>query len=88
MKVVFTDLGWDDYLFWAGEDIDVLRKVNALTQGARRTPFIGQGKPEALKGDLKGFWSRRITQEHRLVYSVDGKGPDQRITIVQCRYHY
>ena len=88
MKVVFTDDGWDDYLFWAVEDIAVLARINTLIESARRTPFTGQGKPEALKGDLKGFWSRRITQEHRLVYAVEGKGAEQRITVVQCRYHY
>ena len=87
MKVVFTDDGWDDYLSWAG-DANVLPKLNSLIESARRAPHSGQGKPEPLKGDLKGFWSRRITSEHRLVYCVEGKGSDQRITIVMCRYHY
>ena len=89
MRVHFTDDGWDDYLYWARHDRDIHERLNALIEDARRTPFKGIGKPEPLKGDLAGFWSRRITGEHRLVYAVDGtKGKDQRLTIVQCRYHY
>lgn len=89
MRVYFSDNGWDDYLYWFNHDIDTLRRLNELIENARRTPFQGVGKPEPLKGDLAGFWSRRITREHRLVYAVEGKpGDDQRIVIVQCRHHY
>ena len=88
MRVHFTDNGWDDYLYWCRHDKDVHERLNTLIENARRTPFEGIGKPEALKGDLSGFWSRRITGEHRLVYAVEGKSKDQRITIAQCRYHY
>ncbi len=67
----------------------MLLRLNALIEDARRSPFKGLGKPEPLKGDLSGWWSRRITGEHRLVYRVAGEpGEDQRIDIVLCRYHY
>lgn len=89
MRVHFGDDGWADYLHWASTDPDVHRRLNTLIEDARRQPFAGLGKPEALKGDLSGWWSRRITGEHRLVYRVQGrKGEDQRVEIIQCRYHY
>ena len=88
MRVHFTDDGWDDYLYWCRHDGDVLSRLNELIENARRTPFTGIGKPEALKGDYAGCWSRRITREHRLVYLVEGKQLDQRITIIACRFHY
>ncbi|HEY3847362.1 MAG TPA: Txe/YoeB family addiction module toxin [Acetobacteraceae bacterium] len=89
MNVFFTDHGWDDYLYWCRHDTDTLRRINELIEAARRSPFAGIGKPEPLKGDFAGCWSRRITREHRLVYAVEGKpGSDQRIIIVMCRYHY
>ena len=70
-------------------DLDIHRRLNELIEDIRHTPFMGLGKPEALKGDLSGGWSRRITREHRLVYRIQGrKGEDQRIEIIQCRYHY
>lgn len=89
MKVCFTAKAWADYQHWVVQDRDVLLRLNALIEDARRSPFKGLGKPEPLKGDLSGWWSRRITGEHRLVYRVTGK-PDegQRIEIVLCRYHY
>jgi toxin YoeB len=68
--------------------MDMLTRINTLIENVRRTPFQGIGKPELLKGDLAGFWSRRITGEHRLVYTVAGKDDDQHVFIVQCRYHY
>jgi toxin YoeB len=83
VRIVFTTHGWSDYTSWA-EDHKVLRRVNRLIQEAARDPGSGTGKPERLSGDLSGYWSRRIDQEHRLVYTVDG---DQLI-IVQARYHY
>ena len=89
MNVWFTDDGWADYLHWAQADQGTLRRVNDLIEAVRRTPFTGLGKPEALKGDSSAWWSRRVTAEHRLVYRVLGrKGEDQRIEVIQCRYHY
>lgn len=88
MKVVFSDDAWDDYLYWTRNDQEVLPKLNDLIENARRTPFTGLGKPEPLKGDLRGWWSRRIIGEHRLMYRVEGKGAEQRIEIAACRYHY
>ena len=89
MKVAFTADGWDDYLHWFAEDREILQRINDLIEDARRHPFTGLGRPEPLKGPLAGFWSQRVTREHRLVYRVAGKaGEDQRIEVVQCRYHY
>ena len=89
MKVHFTDDGWSDYQHWVQNDQDLLRRTNALIEDARRNLFKGLGKPEPLKGDLRGWWSRRISGDHRLVYRIAGKaGVDQRIEIAACRYHY
>ena len=88
MRVHFTDHGWEDYLYWLTCDTDLHARINDLIENTRRTPFKGIGKPEPLKGQLKGCWSRRISGEHRLVYVVDGKGDGQNVTIIQCRYHY
>jgi len=88
MKVVFSADAWEDYLAWQVQDPDIAGRINDLLQNARRTPFMGIGKPEPLKGTLTGFWSRRITQEHRLVYRVAGSGADQRIEVASCRRHY
>lgn len=84
MKIVFTDYAWEDYLYWKKVDKALLRKINSLIKEICRTPFDGTGKPEPLKENLSGFWSRRINHEHRLVYKVD----DESIVILQCRYHY
>jgi toxin YoeB len=75
---------WEDYLYWQKNDKSILKKTNALIKESMRTPFEGTGKPEALKENLAGFWSRRINLEHRLVYKVE----DEAIFILQCRYHY
>lgn len=75
---------WEDYLHWQQNDKSTLKKINALIKESMRTPFEGTGKPEALKENLKGFWSRRINLEHRLVYRVE----EDAIYILQCRYHY
>ena len=83
MKVLFTSRGWTDYTSWA-DDRKTLKRVNRLIEEAARDPGVGTGKPERLSGDLSGYWSRRIDQEHRLVYTVDG---DQ-LVVVQARYHY
>jgi len=86
---VFSDHAWDDYLWWqAQSDGKGLRRVNGLIEAARRTPFKGLGKPEPLKGDLAGWWSRRITGEHRFVYRVRGSPEAQQLEIAQLRYHY
>ncbi len=76
--------GWADYLHWQEQDRKILSRVNLLIREALRTPFAGIGKPEPLKGNLAGWWSRRITQEHRLVHRVDG----QVLVVMQCRLHY
>ncbi|MFL5285591.1 MAG: Txe/YoeB family addiction module toxin [Rhodopila sp.] len=88
MKVVFTDNGWAEYRWWCTNEPETLLRLNELIENVRRTPFKGIGKPEPLKGTLQGFWSRRITGEHRLVYDVSGSGEAQTVTIVMCRYHY
>jgi toxin YoeB len=89
MKIFFTENGWEDFEYWIETDSEVMEKIKELLKDIRKAPFQGLGKPEPLKHNLKGYWSRRITQEHRLVYRVDGKkGVDQTCTILQCRFHY
>jgi toxin YoeB len=89
MKLLFTPSGWEDYQHWVATDAATLRRVNEVIRDGLRSPFEGIGKPEPLKGDLSGWWSRRITGDHRLVYRVAGKpGEDQRLEFVACRYHY
>ena len=84
MKIVFLDQAWEDYLYWQNTDKVMVKKVNSLVKEIERIPFEGSGKPEPLKHNLAGWWSRRITLEHRLVYKVD----EDSIVILQCRYHY
>lgn len=84
MKLTWTDLAWESYLYWQAYDKAVLKKINSLIKDIQRTPFEGIGKPEPLKFDLVGKWSRRINDEHRLVYEVKEK----ELIIFQCRYHY
>ena len=84
MKIVFHATAWDDYLHWQATDRKLLERVNALIKECLRTPFVGTGKPEPLRGALAGWWSRRITREHRLVYRIEGDA----MLIAQCRYHY
>ena len=84
MKLTFQTYGWEDYLHWQAHDRKMLRKLNRLIMECQRTPFSGTGKPEPLKGDFAGWWSRRIDQEHRLVYRVT----DDALLIAKCRYHY
>lgn len=88
MKLVFWPTAWEDYLHWQAADPKVLVRINALLEECRRHPFTGTGKPEALKQNLSGWWSRRITGEHRLVYRVSGSGEAQALEVAQCRYHY
>lgn len=84
MKIVFLDQGWEDYLYWQTTDKATLKKINSLLKEIERIPFDGSGKPEPLKHNLAGWWSRRISLEHRLVYKID----ENSIVILQCRYHY
>lgn len=88
MTLAWTAQAWEDYQYWRAADEKVFRSINDLLNDIQKTPFQGLGKPEPLKYDLKGWWSRRITGEHRLVYRVSGKGKDQKLEIAQCRYHY
>ena len=88
MKVGFTTRGWEDYLYWQANDAKIAGRINALIQDCVRSPFNGLGKPEPLREDRQGWWSRRIDAQHRLVYRVTGKGEEQRLEIAQCRYHY
>lgn len=84
MNKAFTDIGWEDYLYWQTEDRQTLRKINTLLKDIERNGNEGIGKPEPLTGDLSGFWSRRINQKDRLIYALE---MDQ-IIIIACRYHY
>jgi toxin YoeB len=88
MKLVWADDAWQDYLHWQQADPKILVAINDLIKDVKRDPFRGLGKPEPLKHALRGWWSRRITGEHRLVYRVSGSGNDQQIEIAQCRHHY
>ena len=84
MNLTFTDDSWQEYLEWQTTDKKVLKKINALIKDVKRDPFGGIGKPEALKYELQGCWSRRVTDEHRLVYEVSSYS----IVIISCTYHY
>ena len=84
MRLTWLPNGWNDYLYWQKNDRKILQRVNELIRDALRNPFTGIGKPELLRNNLKGWWSRRVTQEHRLIYRVDGES----LLIMQCRFHY
>jgi toxin YoeB len=88
MLLVWHVRGWDDYLYWQENDRKIVVRINELLRDALRHPFEGIGKPEPLRNQLKGQWSRRITQEHRLVYRVEGEGERQMLIVLQCRFHY
>jgi toxin YoeB len=88
MKTAWTESAWEEYVQWQKEDEKILNSINDLIKDIKRDPFKGLGKPEPLKHDLAGWWSRRISGEHRLVYRVSGNGDSQQLDIVQCRYHY
>jgi len=84
MDLLFTPEAWEDYLYWQSRDKKMLQKINRLLREIARTPFEGSGKPEPLRYELQGCWSRRIDREHRLVYEVY----EDRIHVLACRYHY
>jgi len=84
MKYVFVDESWEDYQYWLNTDKKILERINDLIKDISRSPFKGIGKPEPLKHKYKGYWSRRITDEHRLIYQVKG----DEILILKCRFHY
>jgi len=84
MRITFSKNAWEDYKSWQSEDKKVLKKINELIKEIQRTPYEGMGKPEPLKYDLSGLWSRRIDREHRLVYQAN----ENEILIYSCRYHY
>jgi toxin YoeB len=83
-NITFTDDAWEDYIFWQHQDRKTLKRINELIKSAQCTPFEGIGKPEPLRENLSGFWSRRIDEANRLVYEVS----DSNIAIISCRYHY
>jgi toxin YoeB len=83
-RLIFADQAWEDYIHWQVNDQKILKRINLLIKDIKREPFSGIGEPEPLKYNWSGYWSRRITLEHRLVY----KATDQMILIAQCRYHY
>ncbi|MDO8440584.1 MAG: Txe/YoeB family addiction module toxin [Polaromonas sp.] len=84
MKLIFADSAWEDYLYWQQQDRRMVERINQLIKETQREPFVGVGKPEPLKHALAGYWSRRITDEHRMVYKID----DGSLLLAQLRYHY
>ena len=84
MKLIFSDEAWEDYLYWQRQDKTVVKRINELITACKRDPFVGIGKPEPLKHALAGYWSRRINEEHRMVYRADKDS----LSIAQLRYHY
>lgn len=84
MDLVFLEEAWEDYLYWQKSDKDCLKRIHALIKDMQRSPFNGLGKPEPLKFDMAGCWSRRINEEHRLIYKIQ----DGKLLLLQGRYHY
>jgi toxin YoeB len=84
MKKVFADQAWEDYLYWQTQDRNIVKRINALVKDTERSPYEGIGKPEPLKHSLAGYWSRRINDEHRMVYKVE----NDNLLLAQLRYHY
>ena len=84
MRIAFTDPGWNDYLWFTENDRKLLKRINLLIKDTLRSPFEGIGKPEPLRGDLSGYWSRRINDEHRLIYKITS----QELIVIACRFHY
>ncbi|UXN05093.1 Txe/YoeB family addiction module toxin [Bartonella sp. HY406] len=88
MKLTFSTEAWEDYQYWISTDKKKLERINEIITQCQRTPYKGIGKPEPLKGDLSGWWSRRITQEHRIVYRISKEKQAQSLEIAQLRFHY
>lgn len=89
MNVLFSKTAWEQYLNWQEEDSKIVERIHHLIKAIQREPFKGIGKPEPLRQNLKGYWSRRITSEHRLVYRIVGSSKEeQRIEVLTCRFHY
>jgi toxin YoeB len=88
VKLLWTEQGWADYTYWQDIDPKMLKRINEMIRDMRRSPFQGIGKPEPLRNDMSGWWSRRMTQEHRIIYRVTGNGDAQAIEIAACRFHY
>lgn len=88
MRLIFSDQAWEDYQYWVSTNEKVRDRINELIKQCQRTPFKGTGKPEPLKGDLTGWWSRRISQEDRMVYRISGAAGNQGLEIAQLRFHY
>lgn len=84
MKILFTESAWSDYVHWQNENKTILKKINKLLQDISRSPYEGIGKPEPLKHQLRGYWSRRIDHEHRLVYQIE----ENTLVVIACRFHY
>ena len=84
MKLIFADEAWEDYLYWQTQDKRIVDRINKLIRETQREPFSGVGKPEPLKHALAGFWSRRMNEEHRMVYKIEGDA----LLLAQLRYHY
>ncbi len=84
MNLIWSTPAWEDYLYWQTQDKKILQRINTLIKEIQREPFKGIGEPEPLKHNWKGYWSRRITREHRLIYKVEV----EQLWIAQCRYHY
>ena len=84
MKIIFSEHAWEDYLYWQRTDRKILERINKLIKEIQRSPFEGTGKPEPLRHGLSGYWSRRITDEHRIVYKIDKDS----LLLTQLRYHY
>ncbi|ATU95929.1 addiction module protein (plasmid) [Phyllobacterium zundukense] len=88
MRLTWTERGWQDYLYWQQMGDKILKRINELIRDTERHPFQGIGKPEPLRNEMSGWWSRRINHEHRLVYRVSGKADTQALEITACRFHY
>ena len=84
MKLIFVDQSWEDYLYWQKNDKNILKRINLLIKDIQRTPYQGIGKPEQLKHNYQGLWSRRITKEHRLIYKIDKES----VVLLKLRFHY
>lgn len=88
MRLIFSEVSWSQYLFWQDNDEAMVERINELIKDTKRHPFTGLGKPQPLRNDMAGWWARRITREHRLVYRVTGAGEAQALEIAACRFHY